>query len=312
MGKSILFWGSSEESKIVLEKLSRFFDFAGVVTNPPKPKGRGKKLLKNIVHEKAEELGIKQTLTPHVLDNKLYESLKKLNPEVSVVVSYGKLIPEEFLRIPSIDTINLHFSLLPKWRGASPVERALLNGEDEGGISIIRVVKKLDAGPLYFSKKLSFNKYYAYEIRKEFSQIGANELVKIIPELKDLKLKEQKGETTYAKKIKKEEGKIFWKYSSDKIVRMVRAFTPWPSAYFFYKGKRISIIYAEVFDEETFEKPGTIVDYMKGSEGGIYVQTGEKLVFIKKIKPESKSILNAYDYFINGLRLKVGDSLEIN
>ncbi len=310
MVKSILFWGSSEESKIVLEKLARFYDIVGVITNPPKPKGRGKKILKNIVHEKAEEIGIKHIFTPHVLDNKLYEAIKKLNPEVSVVVSYGKLIPDEFLKIPSVDTINLHFSLLPKWRGASPVERALLSGEDEGGISIIRVIKKLDAGPIYFSKKLPFDKYYAYEIRKEFSQIGADELVKVISELKELKPEEQKGETTYAKKIKKEEGEVFWKYSSDKIVRMVRAFTPWPSAYFFYKGKRITIIYAEAFDEETSEKPGTIINYKKGSDGGIYVQTGEKIVFIKKIKPESKSILNAYDYFINGLKMKVGDVLK--
>ncbi len=307
--KNIAFWGSSKESSIVLEKIYDRVNISAVITNPPRSYGRGRKLKPNIVEEKARKLGISSILTPEELDNNFYSVFKKFNFDLSVVVSYGKIIPEKFLNLPSYGSINLHFSLLPRWRGAAPVERSILAGEDVGGISIIKLVKELDAGPVYFKKELPFKYYYAYEIREWFSNIGGDALLDVIERIERLSPEPQTGKPSYAKKIKKEEGEINWSYSAKRIVRMIRAFTPWPSVYFFLDGKRVSIVYAEESHIEENLPAATIISFRKGDNGGVFVKAGEGTVFIKRIKPEGKGVVNAYDYLINGCHFKEGDSL---
>ncbi len=307
MVRKIGFWGSSEVSLKSLELLSKKFVIKAIITSPDRPKGRGRKLMPSIVKERAIELGIKNILTPEKLDQEFRKKYFSFDIDIAVVVSYGKIIPVKILEFPRFGTLNLHFSLLPKLRGASPVETAILNGDKKTGISIIKLVKKLDAGPIYSQKEINIEeKDYAYDIRDKLSSMGAMELVKVIKNIDFIIPVEQDDEkASYARKIDKKDGEFDWSFDSEKILRMIRAFTPWPSAFTFHNNKRLIIVEA-VRDEL---KNGEIGEIKKITREGFSVVCGDKkTILIKKVKPEGKRVMSAYD-FINGARLKEGDIL---
>ncbi len=307
MVKNIGFWGSSEVSLPSLTELSKNFNIEVVITSPDKPKGRGRKLSPSIVKEKAVELGIKNILTPEKLNKEFKEKYFSFNLDIAIVVSYGKIIPEKILDFPKFGTLNLHFSLLPKLRGASPVETAILNGLTKTGISVIKLVKKLDAGPVY--SKIEYNikeNEYAYEIKEKLSEIGAKELVNVLKNISDIiPVKQDESKATYAKKIEKKDGKFDWTFDSEKILRMIRAYTPWPSCWTFLKGKRFII--TEAVKSEI--KGDTVGEIKKTDKSGFHIICGDKKgILVKKVKPEGKKIMSAYD-FLNGARIKEGDIL---
>jgi methionyl-tRNA formyltransferase len=305
MVKKIGFWGSSEVSLKPLEILSNNFQIEAIITSPDRPKGRGRKLMPSVVKEKAVELGIKNILTPEKLDKEFKEKYFSFDIDIAVVVSYGKIIPVKILEFPKFGTLNLHFSLLPKLRGASPVETAILKGDNKTGISIIKLVKKLDAGPVYSRKEIIIEENdYAYDLRGKLSFIGGEELIYVLKNINSITPVEQDEEkASYAKKINKGDGKFEWGFDSEKILRMIRAFTPWPSAFTFHKDKRLIIIEAT---KGEFKK-GKIGEIKEIKKEGFCVVCGDmRTILIKKVKPEGKKVMSAYD-FLNGARLKKGD-----
>ncbi len=307
MVKRIAFWGSSEDSLPALESLFEKFEVPLVITSPDRPKGRGKKILPSVVKERALELGIKEVLTPERLNSDFRKIYFSREIDVAVVVSYGKIIPESILDFPEYKTLNIHFSLLPRWRGASPVERAILNGDDEIGISIIRLVKKLDAGPIYSRISIPLDKSkFAYELRDELANLGAKEIVRVLENIDNIEPQEQnEDDASYAPKITKEEGALKWSFPALKIYRMVKAFTPWPTVYTFYKGKRLILTDVDIFEE----REGRIGEIFEITKEGIGVICGQNTsIILKQVKPEGKKNMSAYD-FSNGARLKVGDCL---
>ncbi len=307
MVKNIAFWGSSEDSLPALRKLFKNFNIKLVVTSPDRPKGRGKKILPSVVKEEALKLGIKEILTPEKLDEGFKSLYFTKDIDAGIVVSYGKIIPVSILKYPKYETLNIHFSILPRWRGASPVETAILNGDEKIGVSIIKLVKKLDAGPVFSKIEIPLEKNkFAYEIRKQLAEIGADEIVRVLSEIESIEPEEQDhSKATYAPKLKKENGLFNWNFPALKIFRMIKAFTPWPSAYTFFKGKRLIITDAELSDE----KGGRAGEIFEISKRGIGIICGENSsLILKKVKPEGKKEISAYD-FSNGARLKTGDFL---
>ena len=219
-----------------------------VYTQPPKKKLRGQKILKTAVHIFSENEGIK-VRTNKLNDKKEYEDFEKLKADLVVVIAYGQIIPDIYLKIPNLIFLNVHASLLPKWRGAAPIERALLNKESETGVSIMKIKKKLDTGPFIKQVKVKINKETTSgELTKKLSIIGAEALKESIELLslgKGVFKEQNEKEATYAKKIDKIETRINWKDKAENIVAKINAFNPKPGAWFLIKNERIKILKAK-------------------------------------------------------------------
>jgi len=311
MVKNLSFWGSSKDSIPSLNLLSKSFNIKAIITVPDRSKGRGKKLVSSPVKRKAEELNIKNILTPEKLDNKFKNRYFNLDIDIAIVVAYGLLIPKKILDFPEYNTLNLHFSILPRWRGACPVRKAILEGDSYTGTSIIKLIKKMDAGPVYSIKKMKINKFdYAWKLRRQLANIGAKQVIEVIKNIENIKpVPQDETKVTYANKICKDDGKFSWEYSSIKIFRMVKAYTPWPSVFMRLKDimkRRIILTEVEPADIKS-NYPGRIERITKE---GIFVGCGDnKTLILKKIKPAGKREMSAYD-FANGARLKNGCILK--
>ena len=280
-------------------------EIISVYTQPPKKNQRGQKIKKSPIHLTAERLNIK-VRTPTDLDTKEeYDFFYKKKPNLVVVVAYGNLIPEKLLKIPKLLFLNLHASLLPKWRGAAPVERAVLNQDNETGVSIMKIVKELDAGPYMKQVKVPINQEIsAGELKKDLSKIGSE----IILDSIDLILRgEEKfidqisSNSTYAKKINKSEAKIIWEEQAGRIISKINAFNPKPGAWFEYKNLRYKIFKAK---EINLQGPaGEILD------NNLTVGAGKNSIKILEIQKEGKKKLNVKNFLI-GNNLKKGTKLN--
>ena len=219
-----------------------------VYTQSPKKKSRGQKILKTPVHIFSESEGIK-VKTNQLSDEQEYEEFIKLKPDLVVVIAYGQIIPERYLKTRNLIFLNVHASLLPKWRGAAPIERAILNKESQTGISIMRIEKKLDSGPYIKQVKVQIDKNSTSgELIKKLSVIGAGALkesIELVSKGKAIFQKQIEKEATYAKKIKKKETKINWQDTAENIIAKINAFNPKPGAWFLFKNERIKILKAK-------------------------------------------------------------------
>ena len=256
------------------------------------------------MHIFSENEGI-DVRTNKLSDKKEFEAFIALKADLVVVIAYGQIIPEMYLKIPNLIFLNVHASLLPKWRGAAPIERAILSKESETGISIMKIEKKLDAGPFIKQVKVKIDKdSTSGELVKKLSIIGAEALKESI-DLVSLKkanfIKQNEKEATYANKIEKSESEIKWNLSANKIVSKINALNPSPGAWFYHKGTRLKIIQAEVSD-------------LKGVAGKIL---DDKLIIgclksslkVKLIQKEGKKILNTKE-FLSGYKIKKNDVLN--
>ena len=276
-----------------------------VYTQPPKKKFRGQKETSSPVHEFANKINI-PVRCPNDLKNKNeIEFIKNTKPDIVIVVAYGKILPEELLNIKSIRFINLHASLLPKWRGAAPIQRAIMNLDIETGISVMQIVKKLDAGPVMKMSKIEITKKCNYEtLSEKLSDLGA---LAIIESLKLLETKRAKfipqkdQEATYAKKVEKSEAKINWNEKSAKIIAKINALNPNPGTWFKLDGSRIKVIEAEEFEKNG--KPGEIID------NKFVIGCLDKSIKITKLKKEGKKSMSSTE-FLKGFDLKIGKMLE--
>jgi len=252
MQKKIVFMGTPEFSVPILKSIyENNFSIEAVYTQPPQKSQRGQKLNKSPINQLADSLGI-NCRTPSSLknNNEELEFIKKINPDIVIVVAYGQMIPKEFLEICKLGFINIHGSILPKWRGAAPIQRAIMNLDKETGISIMKIKEKLDSGPVCAVYKIELNPCdNAFEVSNKLSLLAAEKIIIEINNILNGKAKfvEQNHElVTYAAKIDKSEGLINWKEDAKKIFGKVNGLFPIPGAFFIYKNERYKILKAKI------------------------------------------------------------------
>lgn len=296
----IYFFGTPDFAVPTLKilALSKDFEIQKVVTQPDKPGDRGK-ITEPPVKIVADSLRL-QVIQPEKIDVELIEKIKKDKPDAIVVVAYGELIPPELLTIPKYGCINVHPSLLPKYRGASPIQEALLNGDKETGITIMKIDKELDHGAIFLIKRIPIDQSDTYTSLSE-KLAGASAIILPLA-LNDIEqeiltpLKQDDSKATFCRKISKEDGKIDLEKSGHEIINQIRAFNPWPSTYLNFNNKRLKIFEAKLQKPSKKEIPGKVVILSKESFG---IQTKDDLLVPTKIQIEGKSPVLAKE-FLNG------------
>lgn len=308
MLKSV-FFGNSEFCLPSLEVLKLKTDLSLICTGPDKKVGRGMQSLKI---PEPKEFALKNNIEfLQTYDfNEIFSVLKKLQPDIIIVISYGKIIPNYVFNLPKIGTFNIHASLLPKYRGASPIQEAIINQDKETGITIQRINERLDEGNIVYTKKIDIYDDDNYiTLREKLSFLAADSLKEFIDILSKGILKEERqyGPSSYCRKIKKEDGKIDWKNDkTNDIINKWRAFILWPNIFTYYKGKKIIIRKLSRFNYDLpLELPGRIhiIDRK------LIVETVDGLLFFETLKPENSREMSYLD-FINGYKIKTGEVFE--
>ena len=275
-----------------------------VYTQPPKKKNRGQKILSSPIHKCADELKLKTRFPNSLETDEELDHFKSLNPDLVLVVAYGKILPKKLLNLDKILFINLHASLLPKWRGAAPIQRAIMNMDKETGISVMKIVEKLDAGPVMLKSKIKLTKNSNYiDISKQMADVGSSlviEALELINENKANFVDQDEEEATYAKKIDKSEAKIDWNEKASKIIAKINSLNPSPGCWFHFSGSRIKIIKAK--EIKITGKPGMVLD------DELTIGCSENAIQILEIQKEGKNKVSSKE-FLKGNKLEKGLSL---
>lgn len=280
-----------------------------VVTQPDAVRDRGKKVKMTPVKEKALELGLK-VLQPEKIkkDAEFFETLKAYAPDLIAVAAYGQILPKELLELPKLGCVNIHGSLLPRFRGAAPIQRAILEGDEETGITLMYMEEGLDTGAMLAKSSTPIEKKNCAQLHDELAQMGARLLVESLPALAAGELAAQPQDdanSTYAPMIAKKDGEIDFSQSPQRIERLIRAFDPWPGAYTSYQGKLLKIWQADVTDAKCQEPPGTIVGV---SEKGIEISAGGGTLLAEVIQFPGKKRVAVKDY-LKGNSIEKGSVL---
>lgn len=295
--------GTPEFGAIILEKLCQSeYKPILVVTSPDKPIGRKKIVTPPPVKVISEKYKI-ITIQPKEIQNSKLE-IQNLQPDLIVVAAYGKILPKEILNIPKYGCLNIHPSLLPKYRGPSPIQSVILEGEKETGVSIILMDEKMDHGPIVANKKTQITNDITYpELRDKLAQIGSDLLVETIPKWVKGEIKpetQDEGLATFTKIIKKEDGRIDWKKPAEFILRQVRAYNPWPSSYCFYEkdGKNLifKILKADLLEQNHYGPFGPPGKTFLAPNEKIAVQTGKDFLIIKALHLEGKKPMSSEEF----------------
>lgn len=290
-----------------LKFIEKNYNIVAVYSQPARPSGRGMRTKLSPVEKAAKELNLK-TITPSTLkEDDVFLQFEKLNPDLVVVVAYGLLLPEKFLLSPKFGCINGHASLLPRWRGAAPIQRAIEAGDHTTGSCIMLMEKGMDTGPILSSKSININPSDTSKtIHDKLSNLTAEMLVKTIKEYIDGKvvpIKQKEDGVKYADKIVKDEAIINWSLPSINIFNKVRAFDPFPSTYTFLSGVKIKIVETKPCKERHQFEPGTIIE----CKNKIIVACGNKSTLeIKHIQKSGKNIMSVKD-FLNGTKISIGE-----
>ncbi|MGE4351203.1 MAG: methionyl-tRNA formyltransferase [Bdellovibrionales bacterium] len=276
-------------------------EVAAVYCQPPKPAGRGHEVHKTPMHLEAEKLGVPVRTPKTLRDEGAQKELAALAPDVIVVAAYGLLLPQAVLDIPPLGCLNIHGSLLPRWRGAAPIHRALLAGDQVTGITIMKMEAGLDTGPMLLKGELPItDQTTALTLHDAMAALGAKLIVEALAFAADGALHEQKQPeqgVTYAAKLNKEEGLIDWSHRADEIDRQVRALNPWPSAYFLWDGEAIKVLQVCVADGEG--EAGVLLDK------DFTVACGQGSVRLERVQRPGKKATDGAS-FLRGARLEVG------
>lgn len=308
MGISIVFMGTPDFAVPSLKALVQSgYKVKGVFTQPDRPKGRGQKVNYPPVKDAALKLGLKVFQPPKIRDEENIIKLKELAPDLIVVAAYGQILPKIILNLPPLGCINVHASLLPKYRGAAPIHWCIIKGEKETGITTMLMDEGLDTGDMLLSKKIEIdNEMTCGQLHDIMAECGAHLLIDTIELWKEGKIKpaaQYNMETCYAPLLTKRDELIDWTDTSENIHNKIRGLDPWPGAYTIYMGNPFKIREAKVYDQKNLGNPGTVSELVKGQ--GIVVQTGRGRVLITAVQPMGKKIMSA-DSFINGYQIKEG------
>jgi len=306
MSQKIVFMGTSNFAIPILKSLyQNGYSISAVYTQPPKNSNRGQKLNKSPINLFCENISL-DVRTPLSLKNNNEEELylAELKPDIILVVSYGQIIPKNFLNIPKYGFLNVHASLLPKWRGAAPIQRSIMNLDKKTGISIMKINENLDEGPLCNQYSLNISeKMNAEELSEKLSEIASGKILDILDNIFDynVEFKDQDhSKATYAKKIQKAEGKIDWNENAEKIIGKINGLYPYPGAFFSFNGERYKILKAD--KSNTKGKAGSIV-----SEN-FEVCCGEGSIKVLSIQREGKRVQQINEFLL-GTQIKKGSNI---
>ena len=306
MPYKIIFMGTPQFSVPVLEAIAKSsYEISCVYTQPPKKSKRGQKLNTSPVQSSAENLKL-PTRNPNNLNtDEEFNFFKKVNPDIVVVAAYGQLISKKFLEIPREGFINIHASLLPKWRGAAPIQRAIINLDKKTGLSIMKITEELDSGPVMKKIEIDISSSdTSATISEKLSKIGSKHIVVVLDDIFNKKnkfIEQDHNNANYAKKIKKSEGKINWEEDAKNIIAKINGLNPDPGAWFEYKRIRYKIWKASMFDKKG--PVGIILDK------NFIIGCKDKSIKIIEIQRESKNKL-LLENFLLGMNFKIGDLID--
>lgn len=310
----IVFMGTPEFSVPSLSALidEPGFDVVCVVTQPDRPKGRGRKPAPSPVKTLALRHGIPVLEPLRIRDEGFIDTLRGLKLDFIVVVAYGKILPPSVLEIPKMGCINLHASLLPKYRGASPINWAIMRGEKETGVCTMLMDEGMDTGPLLLEERVSIGEdETAEELERRLSLLGPPLVVKTLKLLAEGRITPRRQDNslvTYAPMLKKEDGRIDWRRSAQEIKNLVRGVYPWPGAYTHLRGKVVKIHRVRVYNDDSSMdlkgiEPGTVLN---PSKDRLAVRCGSGVLEILELQMENKRRMKA-DEFLRGTRIERGE-----
>jgi len=256
----IIFMGSPDFAVPTLDALVEAgHEVVAAYTQPPRPAGRGKAERPTLVEERAGELGIEIRSPNSLRDKAEQEAFAELEADVAVVAAYGLILPQPILDAPTFGCLNVHASLLPRWRGAAPVQRAIMAGEESTGVTIMQMEAGLDTGPMLLKRAVEIGDKNAVQLTEELAKLGATMMVEVLADLPSFDPMPQPEEgATYAPKIRKEEARIDWSRSSAELVRQVQGLAPFPGAWFEHQGERLKLLAAA--RAQGPGKPGEVLD----------------------------------------------------
>ena len=300
----LVFMGTPNFSVPALKALAQSnHQICAVYSQPPRPAGRGKKLRLSDVHKEALDLGLTVHKPTSFKSDKDRTIFRKLKADIAIVVAYGLILPNQILSAPKFGCLNIHASLLPRWRGAAPIQRAIMEGDDETGVCIMKMEEGLDTGPVLSSRKIQIKENDNAKILSErLSLVGSKLIVEVLDALSEFKAYSQSADgVTYARKIEKSETKIDWSLPAKTINRKIRALSPFPGAWTEINGERIKLLASKVINKEN--EPGMILDK------GFSIACGQKAVEITEAQRPGKSAQKS-DVFLRGFRLQKGSKLD--
>ena len=282
-------------------------DVVYVVTQPDAVRERGKKVKFSPVKEKALELGI-EVLQPNKIrkNENFFETLQKAKPDVIVVAAYGKILPKSILELPPLGCINIHGSLLPRFRGAAPIQAAIIAGDCDTGITIMKMAEGLDTGDMLAKVSTPIDHKTGQQLHDELSELGAKLLVETLPHLAEIEGEKQDDSlSTYAPMISKQDGHIDFHEDAAKIERRIRAFDPWPGTFAFLGEKMIKLWKAETIDDTAEAKEGTVIE---ASDGHIDIACGKGILRVTEIQMPGKR-RTAVSEYLKGNSIEIGTVL---
>tara|TARA_X000000368_G_scaffold414710_1_gene405055 strand:+ start:734 stop:1651 length:918 start_codon:yes stop_codon:yes gene_type:complete len=305
MQKKIVFMGTPEFSVQTLEVLFKSnYKVECVYTQPPKKSFRGQKVKASPIEIIAKKFNL-NIRNPIKLDNKDYKYLKSIKPFIVIVVAYGQIIPKNFLELSEMGFLNIHASLLPKWRGAAPIQRSIMNQDEETGISFMKIEEGLDEGPYLKQIKIKIDNQTTSKVLSEkLSKIGAENILECLSLIENGEakfIKQNASKATYAKKINKKESKINWEDSAKNILSKINGLNPSPGAWFEYGGLRYKVWKAVISDQSG--KAGEIIDEK------LTIACKEKSLRIIEIQKEGKNKMLTKDFLL-GIKISLGDKVS--
>ena len=297
---NILFAGSPQSSARILEFLFKKDDISvvGAITQPDKRSGRGKNLIQSDVSLNANVLGIRTFKPENLNTNEIKDEILSLEIDFLVVIAYGKIIPKWLLKLPKISSINIHFSLLPKYRGASPIQTSLINGDTETGVSFMQINDELDSGDIYKSFKTSIDQHdNKISLEKKLTDLCIENICQILHDIEFQRLRPIKQDSSiasYCNKLSKTNSLVDFNDKSENIMNKFRAYFEWPGLTFSHNNVPIKIKNLVQVDKQSNGKPGVIY---KIDKSGIYVNTQDKMIVITHLQFPNKKTISSNDVY---------------
>lgn len=306
----VVFMGTPDFAVPVLEALIKNHQVVAVVSQPDKPKGRGKKLQPTPVKAVAEANNIPVYQPERIKDDEFTDFLEKIEADIYVVVAYGQLLSQRILDIPKYGCVNVHGSLLPKYRGAAPIQWSIINGEEKTGVTIMYMVKKCDAGDMILKKEIEIEPEDTYEtLHDKMAPVGADALIEALDLIEKGQVNAEKQEDSlscYASMITRDMGIIDWSKTSGEIKNKIRGFNPVPAAYTNYGEDILKIFKADIIEGYDNGEIGEILAVDK--KKGFVVKTGDGAVMVTEIQAKGGKRMNCADY-MRGHEIKIGEIL---
>ena len=306
MSKKLVFMGTPMFAVPILKSLyQNGYNISCVYTQPPQKSKRGQKINKSPIQGISETLNLEYRTPPILNNQEEYNFLNSLDADLAIVVAYGQIIPKKFLSLTKTGFINVHASLLPKWRGAAPIQRSIMNLDQETGISIMRIAEKLDTGPVCNNYKIKLNENLnALEISEKLSNLAAEKILDNVDDILEDKanfVEQDHLNATYASKIQKTEGQINWDENAEKIIGKINGLYPSPGAFFMFNGERYKILKAQVGRAQG--NPGSVLS------DNLEIACGNnQSIIIKEIQRQGKRPQNIGE-FIQGSQIKKGSKI---